>query len=519
MADAPDREFAVFRRGEQRELVLAIYRNALRSQTNPDTGLTFTEEEIAAATAKGSKKWGEADADDILGQVDQQRALWLADQVRVDRSGTSWLRQHHGQQWGEEPLDATGGSGNCAATATAGSVFVGSTTIPDAAAAYATDPAGKRYQVTATVTTPGSGTATLRLAGIDTGSDTNIASGTVLTWAGNQPGGADATFTTSEDFTGGTDDETDAEFARRLMARIRHKPAAGNPSHFRSWAREASNSVEDAFVYPCAQHAGSVIVVVTQKRANTTGPEARIPNLTTLDAVRAYIVPPASDVVPAQANVLVLPPVAEPSDVLMTLAMVKGRTAGWADYEPWPVYHTTVSSVTHVSSQTSIRIHCDDPLPSGVTAPALMVWNEDESAFESLNVTSVTSFGGNEYTVTLSQSASFTIAVGDYVSPDTEQRDAIAEAAQTYFDERGPGEVVDLDADPRGHRAFRFPEPYEEWPQLAGSSISTTMQDALGVALASADLISMSGTSPTLPTDPIVGPSMLTLGKLAVYAG
>jgi hypothetical protein len=91
MADAPDREFAVFQRGEVRELELALFRNALRSQTNPDTGATFTEEEIAVATAKGSKKWVEADADDIVALTDQQRALWLADQVRIDRAGTSWL--------------------------------------------------------------------------------------------------------------------------------------------------------------------------------------------------------------------------------------------------------------------------------------------------------------------------------------------------------------------------------------------------------------------------------------------
>jgi hypothetical protein len=140
MADAPDREFAVFQRGEVRELILALFRNALRSQTNPDTGATFTEEEIAVATAKGSKKWVEADADDIVALTDQQRALWLADQVRIDRAGTSWLQVHHGPMWGESYLLATGGSGPATATGTAGTVYVGSTTVPDPAAHYATDP-------------------------------------------------------------------------------------------------------------------------------------------------------------------------------------------------------------------------------------------------------------------------------------------------------------------------------------------------------------------------------------------
>ncbi len=517
MADAPDREFAVFQRGEVRELILSLFRNALRSQTNPDTGSTFTEEEIAVATAKGTKRWVEADADDLVALIDQQRALWLADQVRVDRAGSSWLTEYHGRMWGEALLAPTGGSGEAAATATAGTVFVGSTTLPDPAATYATDPAGLRYQVLYNVTTGAGGTATVELAGIDTGTETNLAVGDVLTWA-NAPPGAQPTATVSTAFSGGTNTETSAEFAKRLAARIRRKPAAGNVSHFRSWTRESSNAVEDAFVYACALHAGSVIVSFTVKRQTTIGPEARIPTAGPLAAVRAYVIPPASAVVPAQAHVLVVPPVSQPSAVLLNLAMVKGRTSGWTDRSPWPTYSTTVSSVTNVTTQTSFRIHSDSALPTGVSAPSLMLWDVDTSSFESLNVTSVASFGGGEYTVTLSQAPTATIAVGDYVSPGTARRDQIASACEAYFDGLGPGEVIDLDTDTRASRAFRFPEPFEEWPQLAGSGIATALQDELGVALASADLISMSVTEPALPSDPVVGPSLITLGKLAVYA-
>lgn len=518
MADAPDREFAVFQRGEVRELILALFRNALRSSTNPDTGATFTEEEIAVATAKGSKKWVEADSDDIVALTDQQRALWLADQVRIDHAGTSWLREHHGRMWGESYLQATGSSGPATATGTPGTVYVGSTTIPDPAAHYATDPAGLRYQVLTTVTADGAGDAALELGAIDTGTQTNIATGTVLTWASG-PVGAASEFLTTDDFDGGTDDETDAEFAKRLLARIRHKPASGNVAHFRAWAREASNAVEDAFVFACALHAGSVIVCVTQKRAGTSGPEQRIPNLTTLSDVTSYIVPPQSAVVPAGVLVLIVAPVSEPSNVLVSLSMAKGRDSGWADLVPWPTFDTTVSSVTQKTSSTLFRIHSDSALPTGVTAPSLMLWNPSTSRFESLHVSGVTSVGGGVYEVTLSQAPSYSsFVVGDYVSPDTERRVAIAEAAEEYFDSLGPGEVIDLETDTRAHRAFRFPEPFEEWPQIAGSVIATTLQDALGAALASADLISMSSTSPTVPSDPIGGPSLITLGKLAVYS-
>ena len=148
----------------------------------------------------------------------------------------------------------------------------------------------------------------------------------------------------------------------------------------------------------------------------------------------------------------------------------------------------------------------------------MMVWNDGTSRFESLSVSSVSLFGGSDYTVTLSQAPSFTIAVGDYVSPDTERRVEIAEAVEDYFDSLGPGEVINLSTDVRAHRAFRFPEPYEEWPQTAGSTVVTYLHDSLGVALASAEMISMSVTSPTVATYPEDGPFLITLGNLAIYA-
>jgi hypothetical protein len=265
-----------------------------------------------------------------------------------------------------------------------------------------------------------------------------------------------------------------------------------------------------------------VVVCIVGKRAGTSGPNARISAATTaLSTVESYIVPPASAVVPAQAHVLVVVPVAESSNTLLRLAMAKGRTSGWTDLSPWPTYTgSAVSSITNKTSKSLFRIHSDSALPAGVTAPSLMIWNATTSRFEKLNVTSVASFGGGEYTVTLSQDPSADVEVGGYVSPDTERRVEIAEAVEDYFDARGPGEIIDIvtNTDTRRHRAFRFPEPYEEWPQTAGSGIATYLHDALGVALSSADMISMSVISPTVPTYVETGPSLITLGKLAVYA-
>jgi hypothetical protein len=401
------------------------------------------------------------------------------------------------------------------ATAQAGTVFVGSTTIPDPSAIYGTDAAGLRSQVRATETTPGSGEVTLTLVGIDTGRATNLVVGDVITW-GNPTPQMGATAVVTSDFTGGTADETDAEFARRLGARIRHKPAAGNRSHFRLWARAASNAVEDACVYACAFHAGSVLVVPIQKRAGVAGPNARIASTAVLEAVRNRVVPAQSPDVPARAHVVVVPAVAEPSDLLLNLSMARGSSNGFADLVPWPGYTSSVSVVSAAPDSTHFTMHSDTALPSGVTAPRLMRWNASTSRFESLSVSSVTSVGAGLYDVVLSVSAS--VAFGDYISPDTARRTSIAEAIESYFDERGPGEVVDLDDDDRAHRAFRFPEPNEELPSRAGSTVTTRLGDVLGLALADSELISASVTTPSVLDTPLDGPSMVTLGKVAIYS-
>lgn len=515
-----ERAFTVFVRGDLREEILAYFRTGLRQMTNPETGSAFAETEIATATALGSSFYAEADAIDLVLLTQQSRAFYFADQVRVDRATTEWLTNYHGVLWGEEYLSPTGGSGTVDAPADPGSIFVGSTTVPDPTATYGTDPAGLRYQVLTTVVTPGSGVAELTLVAIDTGTQTNIDEDTVITWAENEPLGAEPTATVTSNFTGGTNAETDGEFASRLASRIRNKPSSGNRAHFRSWGRESSNAVEDAFIYPCAFHAGSVLVAITQKRAGTTGPSGRVANLATLTAATAYLTPPGSSVVPAHVHVVVTTINEEPADAEIQISMPVGTTSGWADPTPWPGYTDgagTVASVTNLTTQQNFRIHSDTALPTGVTAPRMMIWNEADSRWEELDVDEVTSFGGGEYTVTLASPVGFVIAVGDYVSPFTERATLIAETIESYFDGLGPGEVV-ASTDIRFHRAYRFPLPTEEYAQRAGSALGSRISEALGVNAADVVIASISPTTPTIPTTITDGPNQITCGKMAIYS-
>lgn len=529
MTSPAERAFAFFARGELRDEELRQFRIGLRLLTNPETGNPFTEDELARATQKGSRWWIESDAVDLVaGMATQSRALLMADQVRIDRANSNYLVNYHGALWGiGDPLPASPGSGLVATPATVGTTYLGSTLIPDPAATTFRDEAGLLYQVLTTVVTPGSGIAELTLVGVDTGEETNLETGASLTIDQNIPIGASPTATVASTFTGGLPLETNDAYRSRVAAQPRHKAGSGNDAHFRSWGRDASNAVLDVYVYGCAMHAGTVLIYITQKRGSSVGPNGLRASDATLAAATGYLVPPSSPVVPTRPFIVVTRGNEAPSDSIVQLAQGKGNAAGWADVSPFPGFATVQASIDSLVNQTHFTLISDAALPNGATTlsggdvPHLMVWDDATSRFVELRLSSITFSGmsGPRYlhAVVLTTAPSKTLAVGDWISPDMARRTTVSVAAEQYFDELGPGEVVDLTTDTRADTASRFPDPSEEAPSRGGQAIITAISDALGATLAQGTLYSMSVTTPPLPADVVTGPSKLTLGKFAVY--
>jgi uncharacterized phage protein gp47/JayE len=510
-----NREFALFRRGELRDDTLADYRNWLRAAINEETGEPFDEETIAAATAQGGRYWNESDSLDLVLQARQAAALWLANQGAVEKAGTGYLRGHHAPLWRVNPLPAVGGSGRVAAKAAAGTVFVGSTTLGDSAAHVATDPAGLRYQVLTTEVVPASGAEVLTLVGLDAGPQTNLAAGVSLSWS-NPPPQSEPTCATVEQFRGGRLAETDAELRQRVEDIIRHRPGAGNLAHVRAWARESSVAIEDAFVYASGMGPGSTVVAIVQRRSGATGPTAREPTAAVLSSAVSYLVSPGSRVVPGHWHVVVVPAVSEPSDASIRLALPRASDHGWSDRKPWPEYVNNPAIVTAVLAD-GFEMSCDTPPPSGSgSAPTLMRWNQQASAFESVAVQAVFSLGADEYRVVVEGPVA--ARVGDYISPMTPIHALISGAAERYFDGLGPSEVIAPDTTPFDHVAARFVEPNERFPYRAGSGLALRVADSLDIVSSDADLASMTLKSPSIPASPMDGPRFLTLGNLAVYA-
>lgn len=556
MASPDERAFVVFPRGHVRDnIILANWRNSLRVSLNPATGQPFTEDEIQRATQPGTRWYIEADSIDLYGQAKQQRALFFVSQIDPRKANTQFLNEFHGRIWlgPDSRLPAVGASGPVLATGTPGTIIPGAATLGDPTAALATDPNGQVFQNLSTQIIPANGQVTLQMQGVTTGFATRLAVDTELTWSANVNPGTDPTASVLAPFDGGFDEETDEEYAARIADRIRNRPASGNAAHFQAWAQEATVATEQAFVYPVALNAGSVLVAITEKRGALLtpadipeGPNARIPSSGTLITVGNYLIAPNSEVVPQRVFVVVTGVVPEPADSVLRLSMAQGRSGAWADVIPWPAYSSTVPEVQVKSVSPdglTIVVETDMDLPNGAAsltapdAPAMMLFNREVSRFAggselstALSVVSVTDAGGpgvRDFTIVLSAEPLMydengaprttpVIEVGDRLSPYTDRAQLIAESAEAYFDSLGPGEVVPTDST-LAARAVRQPRPADQYPIRAGQSLVGVVLDALSGTAADGELSLISKNEPALPTNVTDGPSMITFGHFNIF--
>lgn len=511
--------FRVFRAGELRDFMLSYFASGLRRRVNPETGVLFTEDEIAAVVAKGSRWWIEADAIDHIMQGEQYRALYLADQLQVDRACTAWLEHYHGPMWTPEGrLKATRADGKVLVTGNDGTRILGSTNVPDTTVYWCRDELGHRFQACGVSRIPPTGSITIALKAMDPGEAGNIPDKTKLTWANRAPGMSPQA-TVVGNFTGGTNKETDAEWVARIMAIMRGRPAGGNPAQIRMWARGKSNAVEDAFVYPCMQKANSFIVAVTGKRAGGVGPLARKASSEVIQTVKRYLVPPGSPVIPQWVYGVVTGWQPDPVNLSIRLTMPKASKSGWKERVPWPTYGDTsvFPVVREIAGASSFTVYSpeDSAVPS-ITPSTLLVWSVATSSFAQLSVSSIrTTEEPHVFKVELTTTVPDTVVLGAVVSPACANYEAITSAVQNYFDERGPGELWAVN--PEVDRCIRQPFVDDERPCRVGSEVGMRVIEALGGTSSNATVQYISKTMPSYPTNIIDGPFMLTLGKLGVY--
>lgn len=189
-------------------------------------------------TAEDSDAWAWADAVAFVTEGLEAKALQLTKELFPDTCSTTFL-ERHADVIGLARKSATAATLTVSLTGTNGSTW---TTSDKMTAAD-----GTVYKPTAGGTISGGvGTATVQAQ--STGTSTNKAAGTVLTWS-TAPAGINSTGTVATQVVVAVDDETDTALAARVLAWWRERPGGGNRADWVDWAT-SQDGIESAFVYP-----------------------------------------------------------------------------------------------------------------------------------------------------------------------------------------------------------------------------------------------------------------------------
>lgn len=247
----------------------------------------------AVSVVDGSNAYLRADAVALVYENVERRALELASEIFPDSASTEYL-ERHASLIGLARKPASGATLSVSVSGTPGTTSpVGARKLVAAdGTQYApVDSSGAPLvDITLDVFT---GTATILAAATTTGAATNKPAGTVLTWT-SAPTAFDSTGTVLAVDTTGTDVETDAALAARVLSWWRDRPGSGNRADWANWATTIP-ACSAAYVYPLLHYAygvgtlGSVTVVCLGPPQGDSPINTRILGAGDLDDIEGYV--------------------------------------------------------------------------------------------------------------------------------------------------------------------------------------------------------------------------------------
>lgn len=369
------------------------------------------------------------------------------------------------------------------------------------------DTAGLVFQVTTSGNYANG--ATLPIAAISTGIQTNHLNSDVLTWV-TPPAFANPTATVgltggTDGLTGGVNAEDDQTASARLLATLANPPASGNWQHCANIAEASSPYVQKAFVYPAAQGPASLAIIVagfsTAALSGTiVGPSANRDINTTV--VSSIIAPYITGILPEHAAITVGTVSNVLTDVAFGLSLPAspqanpaGPGGGWVDGSPWPMLSGTIATSTIVTGVTSTTVFTVSALtPPTPNVSHIAYLNPANWQVYSAKVLSFTGTTG-AYVITI-DTPMVGIATGNYIWPQSVNQQAYVTAALTAFAQMGPGEVTSSPTILQ--RAFRHPLPQLSWP-YAMSATQLRALENVGPEVLTATYYSTSASTPGIP--------------------
>lgn len=367
--------------------------------------------------------------------------------------------------------------------------------------------------------------ASVPIAAVDVGPQTNLAPGTKLLFSPPRPGCGPVAIvieqTDGEGLTGGRIAESDDELMQRISDTQADPAATGNAA---AYIRFAENSrghgvpVQKAFAYPAILGPGTMGVAFTLKPAKAGA--SRVPNATQIQQVRDYVVGqmPGDD---SYVDIVLL---TQAVKIVLDIEWATGA-ANWADAVTWPERRDAGAGAVVVSSATDSThfvLSTDNGVYTGVADPVagqnIAFFNgAADGSYSRKRILSVTGSGPWTIVVDTSNAVSdvaFTPAVGARPCPWSDSLSDLIETAAEYFGLTGPGEQRAVFFDP-GVREKRYPYSPKDWPSTVSNRVtSRLLEEVTSVG----DAIAREG----LGTDAAIGVPgatawLLELGELVAF--
>ena len=368
----------------------------------------------------------------------------------------------------------------------------------------------------------------IQIAAIDTGSTTNLASGSTLKWNSPPPFSAPGAvvFGTSG-LINGVDAEGDEAFRQRVFARLQNFPASGNPAWVQSTTVQAHPAVANAAVYPAIQGPSSLhIAAWAAPTATYKGRDisASIMNGSVTPYIQGQLPTEVYSVVTTVANVAVTAAIglslpASPN------ASVPGPGGGWLDGTPWPQPPggTDPCTVTVATSSTNITVNATTAPIAGASHVAWLspiTWT--------LYTATVTGFSGSSGAYVITLDTPFVgVGVGSVIFPQSQNQSNYVTALLAFFALMGPGEKsTNASALIRG---YRHPTPNQGAPYSVGSQLLKALVNAGTEVLDASYFYRSDGVQPAITTasgnltPPVPGtvtsaPNIYIPGQIGLFA-
>jgi uncharacterized phage protein gp47/JayE len=401
-----------------------------------------------------------------------------------------------------------------------GFVTISCTGTPTIPAGYrAVAPNGETYDTISVAIVSNGGT--VEVQAVNTGTATNQAYLTKLTWTSSSVGALNATCTVAVGgIDGGAPEDDDETLRRRLVERLANPAVGGNNADVRRIAEDASAAVEAAYVFAALRGPASLDVAITKAEGDRTLSSATVSLVDA--ALRAAL--------PGHVDINTTSVTAQEVDVVFRATLPAPTTSGgagggWLDATSWPqgtpAAGTNDGKVTAYAAPTATVRTTTTP----VIGQHIGVWDPVAEVMHQYTITAVGGVSG-AYTITvqgLEGAAGFkTSPLNAYISAGCVSLALYAAKMLKEAQALGPGEkTASLDLLPR---ARRYPNVDHKNPTDLDLRITGNIQAAYpeivfsGSGSLSVDTgTTTASTSPDVPATTTDPPNILVLKYFAIW--